>query len=584
DFHYNQLVDRKYAEVSEKLQSEEILSRQRANELHVLRSQFNNLLHMVIHSNKSLNFSIAETLPGPIANISEASSQSSLHLPSLFTYLPHLIGKPESLKPKFQLSKNRYGASIVMGIPTIKRDKISYLNPTIASLIKGMTEEERKQCLIVVFVAEVRFITTLSNVNMPKFPEYIQSGLLEVIAPSPDFYPNLDDIPQTYGDTKDRVKWRTKQNLDFSFLMLYARSRGMYYVQLEDDVIAKPGFFTIMKTFAEQQTSSRWILLEFSTLGFIGKMFKASDLPTVVEFFLMFHKDKPIDWLLDYLLSVKVCNPEKDSRHCGRMKAEVRRRYKPSLFQHVGMHSSLKGKVQKLKDKDFGKHMLHRAHVNPKAAIKTSLVPYQKFTLHKAYIGEDIFWATTPGAGDFINIRLTPPIFLEEILIRSGNPDHAEDIFQNTSVLIKPDPKFASSFLKFVKNGKIPFHPVDEGFFKVGEFDKQGLAQFSIPDTVGRIEHVKLLMNANNKNWVIISEVCILNVLTCIDNILYCNIQISFYIIHNFSLPLVQTCLLVRFWRNIYDFSTLNYAPLLLFHYTPKFTLEQIDIFQILSA
>ena len=33
----------------------------------------------------------------------------------------------------------------------------------------------------------------------------------------------------------------------------------------------------------------------------------------VVEFFLMFFKDKPIDWLLDHLLSVKICNPEKDS-------------------------------------------------------------------------------------------------------------------------------------------------------------------------------------------------------------------------------------------------------------------------------
>ncbi len=26
----------------------------------------------------------------------------------------------------------------------------------------------------------------------------------------------------------------------------------------------------------------------------------------------MFHKDKPIDWLLDHILWVKVCNPEKD--------------------------------------------------------------------------------------------------------------------------------------------------------------------------------------------------------------------------------------------------------------------------------
>jgi len=32
-----------------------------------------------------------------------------------------------------------------------------------------------------------------------------------------------------------------------------------------------------------------------------------------VEFILMFYRDKPVDWLLDHLLYVKVCNPEKDS-------------------------------------------------------------------------------------------------------------------------------------------------------------------------------------------------------------------------------------------------------------------------------
>ena len=45
----------------------------------------------------------------------------------------------------------------------------------------------------------------------------------------------------------------------------------------------------------------------------VGKLFKSSDLPKVVEFFLMFHRDKPIDWLLDHFLYVKVCNPEKDA-------------------------------------------------------------------------------------------------------------------------------------------------------------------------------------------------------------------------------------------------------------------------------
>lgn len=39
-------------------------------------------------------------------------------------------------------------------------------------------------------------------------------------------------------------------------------------------------------------------------------------------------------------------------KHCDRQKANLRIRFKPSLFQHVGTHSSLAGKIQKLKVKN----------------------------------------------------------------------------------------------------------------------------------------------------------------------------------------------------------------------------------------
>lgn len=50
-------------------------------------------------------------------------------------------------------------------------------------------------------------------------------------------------------------------------------------------------------------------------------MFKSLDLSLIVEFILMFYRDKPIDWLLDHILWVKVCNPEKDAVSRGRTKA-----------------------------------------------------------------------------------------------------------------------------------------------------------------------------------------------------------------------------------------------------------------------
>ncbi|CAG2202507.1 MGAT4A_B [Mytilus edulis] len=343
------------------------------------------------------------------------------------------------------------------------------------------------------------YVESVGREVQTSFPKQVESGLIEVISPSEDFYPNLNDIPLTYGDTKERVKWRTKQNLDFSFLMLYARTRGIYYVQLEDDVLAKPGYFTIMKTFAEQQSQKDWILLEFSSLGFIGKMFKSSKLPIVVEFFLMFFKDKPIDWLLDYLLAVKVCNPEKDSKHCNRMKQEVRVRFKPSLFQHVGMQSSLKGKVQKLKDRDFGKHMLFRVHVNPSAELRTSLTTYLKFTVQKAYIGQDIFWALAPNQDDYIEVILKPPVALDEILFRSGKADHREDKFYNTSLQVIP--------LNYHDPIKNRAKKTKDGYFDLAEFDKEGIVHVRLASDVGKLSKIRIKVHKSSENWVIISEI-----------------------------------------------------------------------------
>lgn len=39
----------------------------------------------------------------------------------------------------------------------------------------------------------------------------------------------------------------------------------------------------------------------------LGKMFKCVELPLLIQFFIMFYNDKPVDWLIDDLLSTKVC-------------------------------------------------------------------------------------------------------------------------------------------------------------------------------------------------------------------------------------------------------------------------------------
>lgn len=165
-------------------------------------------------------------------------------------------------------------------------------------------------------------------------------------------------------------------------------------------------------------------------------MFKSAELPWLITFFQMFYNDKPVDWLLEHLIYTKVCNWEKDmvshegnlnlwslckffslgeQKHCKYEKAKLWLHYKPSLFQHIGMTSSLKGKVQKLKDRQFGKIPAFYPHkTNPLALIRTQIMPYKIHTLNKAYSGDSFFWGLLPQAGDYLEFIFNQPTVIKK--------------------------------------------------------------------------------------------------------------------------------------------------------------------------
>jgi alpha-1,3-mannosylglycoprotein beta-1,4-N-acetylglucosaminyltransferase A/B len=344
---------------------------------------------------------------GLVADLSPIGAD--LAVPNIYDHLPHLLRNQKALSPVVRISKNRRHVQMTIGIPTIKRSKVSYLITTLRSLIDNLQPSERSEVLIVVFFAELNglteFITEQVATIYNEFPDAIKEGLLEILVPAAAFYPDLDAIPPTFDDSPERMKWRTKQNLDYCYLMMYCQNRATYYMQLEDDVITKPGYYEKIKEYIRKQSSTPWYLLEFSSLGFIGKLFRSSDLSLMIDFLLMFHKEKPADWLLDHIFYVRLCNPEKSPKQCQQTKSQYRLLYKPSLFQHIGVHSSLKGKVQKLKEKDFGKAAMHKAHSdNPPAEVTTSLKTYQKYTVESAYKGETFFWGLLPQPGDWIKL------------------------------------------------------------------------------------------------------------------------------------------------------------------------------------
>jgi alpha-1,3-mannosylglycoprotein beta-1,4-N-acetylglucosaminyltransferase A/B len=57
--------------------------------------------------------------------------------------------------------------------------------------------------------------------------------------------------------------------------MMYCQPKGSFYVQLEDDLEARPQYQALMKKTALQTIADgkEWFILDFGGLGFIGKSY-----------------------------------------------------------------------------------------------------------------------------------------------------------------------------------------------------------------------------------------------------------------------------------------------------------------------
>uniref|UniRef100_A0A7M5WUG0 Uncharacterized protein n=1 Tax=Clytia hemisphaerica TaxID=252671 RepID=A0A7M5WUG0_9CNID len=447
---------------------------------------------------------------------------SELNFPSIFNYLPHLIQFANDLEPIRLHNKSIETAhrkpKFVFGIPTVKRLKKSYLVDTIRSILAGMKLSERSKIVIVVYIGEkdqshIKYVT---DDIVGNFTSEVQQGLVEVIAPPEHYYPDLDDLPLSFGDPKERVKWRSKQNLDYSYMMMYAQQKAEYYLQLEDDVIASKGYLQKIEIFMNSQKHKPWFMLEFCRLGFIGKLFHSQQLSNLIEFFLMFYKQKPNDWLLDHYIEVLVCSPEKGRKECNAEKKKVRMNSKPSLFQHVGKHSSLKGKVQKLIDRAFPGAAKRKEkgedqffpHDNIKATIQTNAVEYSKFKIKSAYEGHNLAWIKTPKNSTFISFHFDTPVKIEKFLFRTGNKDHPGDVLKYGMVEVQTahTVKHQAENHKDIKVDDNN-DPSKTGYVSVGTFNDKGLASGTVPKSLGDISELRLRVTLDvMTNWVIINE------------------------------------------------------------------------------
>uniref|UniRef100_A0A8C2D569 Zgc:101663 n=1 Tax=Cyprinus carpio TaxID=7962 RepID=A0A8C2D569_CYPCA len=369
---------------------------------------------------------------------------------------------------------------LTVGLSSVKRKKGSYLQDTLQSIFSASSEEELDQMVVVVLLADfdVSWIQQTLEKITDEFHTRLSKGQLLVIHANEDNYPPLVGLKRNFNDAPDRVSFRSKQNVDYSYLLHFSSNLSQYYIMLEDDVSCSKNFLTSMREHIGSVGNSKWVTLEFSKLGYIGKLYQSRDLPILARFLYNFYQEMPCDFLLSHF-------------HRLLMQDKVIR-FRPSLFQHMGTYSSFKGTFNHLKDEDFVEEIAD----NPPADISTNIETYQTNTVDKAYSqGLEYFWGVSPiGTENYILVAFHEPVLISRVQIHTGLDGKDElgyaDVELGKTLVKKESGVECSGFDKL-------------GSLQKGQFNEPAVQKL-VPATVACL---RIRVTAAQTTWVVIRKI-----------------------------------------------------------------------------
>lgn len=269
------------------------------------------------------------------------------------------------------------------------------------------------------------------------------------------------------------------------FLMYYASPLAPYYLQIEDDLSFANNWVQKISDYLSQEYPQGWLsrentpwrLIDFSELGFIGKMFQSNELVRMAQYLLLFYDQMPCDLLLGEWMK---------SMTQGKRIAYWKQRQ--SLFQHVGVFRTLGG-FQPLQETKFGKALFD----NPPAKVVTSftdIVPsydpkyvywpggneenrndvcdYKAPPQHKRCW----LWAKNVKEGDTVELKFEADVEAKALLVEFGAPKHEKDMLESVAVEVG---EISSIFDGEVKCDM--FHTIVTAEFQKVIYWEQGVSQ-----------------------------------------------------------------------------------------------------------
>lgn len=276
------------------------------------------------------------------------------------------------------------------------------------------------------------------------------------------------------------MSFRSKQNVDYSFLLHFSAGRGQYYLMLEDDVSCAEHFLSAIRERVREQEAAHkgvpWATLEFSSLGYIGKLYHSAHLPLLARFLFLFYQEMPCDFLMNHFRML--------------LTQGKAIRFTPSLFQHMGTYSSFQGTYNRLKDAKFEEG----PYYNPAASVYSDIPVYLGQPNQSYLPGSDYFWGRAPSVGNHLTVVLTEPAVVRVVAVDTGL--EGKDLLASATVELGSDPITTETGVTCSK-----FHSLGE--MENGRFEMQGVEmKYGSASSCLRIR-----VTGRQTNWVIIRKI-----------------------------------------------------------------------------
>ncbi|XP_021055073.1 alpha-1,3-mannosyl-glycoprotein 4-beta-N-acetylglucosaminyltransferase-like protein MGAT4E isoform X1 [Mus pahari] len=372
-------------------------------------------------------------------------------------------------------------AWLTVGITSESREGQNGLLDTLASLYHTSSTSEQRQMTVLVHLADSdpawlrRTIIRVSSL----YRSQILTGQLLLIHAPPDAYPPVNDVHPTVNDVQNEVSWGqiySKQNVGHAFLMSFATKLSTYFLLIEDNVFCAPNFVNHIRSKVSYREPNTWVLLEFSNMGILGKLLHSRDLPLLAHFLLLFHKERPLDWLL---LHFRTLLGQQSPVLC-----------RPFLFYHRLTHVTFENKTLLGHEKDPPDPYTLSGTVYTDMRFSDTHSPQEAYTLDESF-----FWSYNVSTGNYLTVILNNPANLNRVQVRTGSIMDGKYILEKGQVELGYEPEGTP--------------PQCTSFTILGRLVQGQMDKIILESTGCEVSCVKLAVNANQAGGLMIRHIYI---------------------------------------------------------------------------